>query len=202
MRSRRSTADSTSGAAPSSGSSGSSKIVQDFASVVKFVHSKPVFADDLFHAPRTSAHTALRKYLGAATARSKRRRRQAKAGRGGDQADGGSAAADGDSSMAATASSSVDGGGSGGGGGGSSANGGASSSDGISGHKASCGSSVGSADCFDVSLTKFEVGLCDALNIQQAIFAIEFSLNPYVKFSIQSKAIMYSSTLRKKCQRI
>ena len=167
MRSRRSTADSVSGGATSSaGSNGSSKIAQDFASIVKFVHSKP-FSDELFHTPRTSAHTALRKYIGAAT-RSKKRRRQAKAGKA-DQADGGSAAADGDSSMAATASSSVDGGGSGGGGGGSSANGGASSSDGISGHKASCGSSVGSSDCFDVSLSKFEVGLCDALNIQQAL---------------------------------
>ena len=173
MRSRRSTADSGSGGAPSSASNGSSRIVQDFASVVKFVHSKP-FSDELFHTPRTSAHTALRKYIGAAT-RSKKRRRQAKAGKA-DQADGGSAAADGDSSMAATASSSVDGGGSGGGGGSGSANGGASSSDGISGHKTSCGSSVGSSDCFDVSLSMFEIGLCDALNIQQALSAIKFSL--------------------------
>ena len=163
MRSRRSTADSAASGAPSSGSNASSKIAQDFASVVKFVHSKPLFSDELFHTPRTSAHTALRKYIGAAT-RSKKRRRQAKA----DQADGGSGAADGDSSMAATASSSVDGGG----GGGSSANGGASSSDGLSAHKTSCGSSVGSADCFDVSLSKFEIGLCDALNIQQAQSAI------------------------------
>ena len=167
MRSRRSTADSAASGAPSSGSNGSSKIAQDFASVVKFVHSKPLFSDELFHTPRTSAHTALRKYIGAAT-RSKKRRRQAKA----DAADGGSGAADGDSSMAATASSSVDGGG----GGGSSANGGASSSDGLSGHKTSCGSSVGSAD-FDISLSKFEIGLCDALNIQQARSAIILPLN-------------------------
>ena len=168
MRSRRSTADSAASGAPSSGSNGSSRIAQDFASVVKFVHSKPLFSDELFHAPRTSAHTALRKYVGAAT-RSKKRRRQAKA----DAADGGSGAADGDSSMAATASSSVDGGA----GGGSSANGGASSSDGLSGHKTSCGSSVGSAD-IDVSLSKFEIGLCDALNIQQARSAIRW---PFLK---------------------
>ena len=165
MRSRRSTADSTSGGAPSSGSNGSSKIAQDFASIVKFVHSKP-FSDELFHTPRTSAHTALRKYIGAASRSKKRRKKAGKA----DQADG--AAVDGDSSMAATASSSVDGGG----GGGSSANGGASSSDGISGHKASCGSSVGSSDCFDVSLSKFEIGLCDALNIQQALVCSQIVL--------------------------
>ena len=176
MRSRRSTADSASGGATSSSSNGSSKIVQDFASIVKFVHSKP-FSDDLFHTPQTSARTALRRYIEAA-GRSKRRRRHARAGKLDPELGGvggaGSAAADGDSSMAATASSSVDGGG-----GGGVANGGASSSsDGASGHKASFASSAGSSDCFDVSLSKFEIGLCDALNIQQArARAIKLLLN-------------------------
>ncbi len=175
MKSRRSTTD---------GSNGSS-IAQDFASIVKFVHSKPL-SEEVFGGPRTSAHAAFKRYIEASRAK---KRAKSKAAREG--------AANGrrrDSMAATTASSSVttDGASASGGSGGSGSAGGGS---GAGASSSSVSDGQGGSGDEACSITKFEIGLCDILNIQKVWPRIEQYLLPV-------GTRMYIAILDGRCEKI